>query len=60
MKISEHGGIIEGMKSCMPMGEYVRFRDGDGFEIVIETDVVLRIASLIEFEENRRKEKRNG
>ena len=59
MKISEHGGTIEGLKSCMPMGEYTRFRDGDGFEIIIETEVVLRIASLIEFEEKRAKEQRN-
>jgi hypothetical protein len=60
VRISEYGGVIKGMKSCMPMGDYVRFRDEDGFEIVIETDVVLRIASLIEFENSRFKEQRDG
>ena len=59
MKITAYGGVIKGMESCMPIGDYVRFRDGDGFDIAIETDVVLRIASLIEFEEKRAKERRD-
>lgn len=55
MKIVNREVIIEGIKAAMPSGEYVAFTDGDYARIVIEKDVVLRLASLIEFEENRMK-----
>lgn len=60
MKIVNGEVIIEGLKAAMPSGEYVAFTDGDCTRIVIEKDVILRLVSLTEFEENRMKGKNNA
>ena len=59
MKIVNGQVIIEGLKAAMPSTEYVAFTDCDHTRVLIEKDVILRLASLIEFEEQR-KEKTNA
>ena len=53
MKIVKQSVIIKGMRSCAPDTVLTKFTDEDGVTIYIETEVIKRIASLIEYEESR-------
>lgn len=59
MKVVNGQVIIEGMKTTMPFNDYVSFTDGDCTKVLIEKDIILRLASLIDYEEER-KEKSNA